>query len=149
MIVGRCLVSLELTLSAAQPVPLDPTCLPVQAPRGPVPDSEREGALLRKRRPSTEQKHMETGEPTSVLFDVWRLDSSHFHSDHRSPLGGNQSPQILVIYAVVIEPVATARLGAESSEQQRNVSEVHVRPSRVPRKETERPWRQDSSSITE
>ena len=80
MIVGRCLVSLELTLSSAQPVPLDPTCLPVQAPRALVPDSEREGALLRKRRLSTEQKHMETGEPTSILFDVWRLDSCpHFH----------------------------------------------------------------------
>ena len=75
--------------------------------------------------------------------------SSLPHSDHRSTLAGNQSPQIWMTYAVVIEPVAAARLGAESSEKQRNVSEVHMRPSRVPRKETERPWRQDSSSITE
>lgn len=42
-------------------------------------------------------------------------------------------------YAVVLEPAATARLGAESSEQERTVSEVHVRPSRVPRNETETP----------
>lgn len=63
--------------------------------QGPVPDSEERGELSHhKRRLSTEQKHMETGEPTSVLFDVWRLDSSHFHSDHKSPLGENQSPQI-------------------------------------------------------
>ena len=70
MIVGRCLVSLELTLSLAQPVPLDPTCLPVQAPRALVPDSEREGALLRKRRLSTEQKHMEYCDLTDKAFKI-------------------------------------------------------------------------------
>lgn len=48
-----------------------------------------------------------------------------------------------------IEIAATARLGVESSEQCGECFRSNVRPSRVSRKETERPWRQGFSNITE
>lgn len=48
-----------------------------------------------------------------------------------------------------IEIAATARLGVESSEQCGECFRSNVRPSGVSRKETERPWRQGFSNITE
>ena len=49
---------------------------------------------------------------------------------------------------VMTHTVAAARLGAESSGRQGNVSEVHVSPSQVPTNETDRAWRQSSSNFT-
>lgn len=76
--VGRCVGRPGPTLSAAQLVPLNPTCLPVQEPGSPV-QIPREGALPHKRKNLKNQKHMGTGESTAALLDVWRLDRSpHF-----------------------------------------------------------------------
>lgn len=62
--------------------------------QGSVPDSEREGlSYTVKETFHPEQKHMETGEPTSVLFDVWRLDSSPSTVTTRVLWEGNQVPR--------------------------------------------------------